>query len=202
MESHPSKVSVMRVPILWAISTLALGAAGGAISSAAFRPIAEVGVRDRLTAHRLDIVDGNGVSRLVLSAPTPDPRIDGVRIPRRYPVSGIAIYDAKGSERGGIGITDIPGGAPVLALDHKDFDAIGWKVLPDGSVDFGINSAGAQTVRRIRVHVAADGTPDIDLSDKDERPRLRLTVDRNGLGAIQFLDRNGTIIRSLGGDRL
>ncbi len=114
----------------------------------------------------------------------------------------MAIYDQSGSERGGIGIADVPGGVPVLALDHSNFDAIGWKVLRDGTVDFGINSAGDRSAERIHFNVAADGTPTIDLCDQNERPRVRLTVGRNGLGVIQFLDATGKIIRSLDGGRV
>lgn len=153
--------------------------------------------RDRLTVHRLDIVDANGVTRLTLAAPTPDPLVNGKRVQRRYPVSGLAIFDEKGNERGGIGVADIPGGAPVLALDHRNFDAIGWKVLPDGTVDFGINGSGARSSQRVRLRVSADGTPSIDLDDANEHPRLRLTVSADGAGKVQFLDENGKIVRTV-----
>src|SRR5206468_2074185 len=80
-----------------------------------------------------------GTIRLSLGAPTPAPIIDGVQYRRAFPVSGVVFYDERGSERGGMGIADIPGGAAVLASDHENVDAIGWRVMPDGSTSFQIN---------------------------------------------------------------
>jgi hypothetical protein len=33
-----------------------------------------------------------------------------------------------------------------------------------------------------------DGTPEVFLTDKEERPRLRLTITDEGHGALQFLN--------------
>ena len=94
---------------------------------------------DRITARRIDIVDENGVIRMVLAAPTPNPIIDGVQYRRAFDVAGLTIFDAKGSERGGLGVADVEGGMAVLALDHPNTDAIGWRVMPDGAVRFVMN---------------------------------------------------------------
>lgn len=165
--------------------------------------------RERLAVHRLDIVDDKGVVRLSIAAPTPDPIIGGKVYPRAFPVSGIVIFDDKGNERGGFGVADVPGAAPVLALDHDNIDAVGWKVLPDGSVSFQINqkpperrNAAGQILPAsgvaspVRVTVGADGSPAITLTDKQDRPRVRLTVTDEGFGALEFVDANGKVIQT------
>lgn len=167
--------------------------------------------QERLTVRRLDVVDENGVIRMILGAPTPAPIVDGVQYKRTFPVAGITLFDSHGSERGGFGVADIEGSATVLAQDHVNADAIGWRVMPDGSVSFVINERppivrepalgnhiipGVKSASRIKMSVAADGTPAIDLADKQDRPRLRLTVTDAGFGAIEFLDANGKVVET------
>lgn len=167
---------------------------------------------DRLAVRRLDIVDEKGVIRMTLGAPTPAPIIDGIQYKRAFPVAGLVIFDKNGSERGGYGVADIEGSAVVLAQDHANSDAIGWRVMPDGAVMFVINerapiqrsaalggriapdSSGAT---RIKLNVAANGTPSIDLADKQNRPRLRLTVTDQGFGSIEFLNAEGKVVDSI-----
>lgn len=80
---------------------------------------------ERLVVRRLDVVDENGVIRMVLAAPTPAPILDGIQYRRAFPISGLTIYDKSGSERGGLGVADIEGSAVMLAQDHANTDAIG-----------------------------------------------------------------------------
>ncbi|WP_372016623.1 hypothetical protein [Pseudoxanthomonas sp. 10H] len=167
---------------------------------------------ERITARRIDIVDEQGVIRMTLSGRTPAPIIDGIQYKRAFDVAGMVLYDDTGSERGGFGTADVDGGMAVLALDHPAMDAVGWRVSPDGSVAFSINQAppllrepaldnrlvpGVATATRIRMNVAADGTPSVDLRDKADRTRLRLTVTEAGYGAIEFLDANGQVVHTI-----
>lgn len=167
---------------------------------------------DRITARRIDIVDEDGTIRMTLSGQTPAPIIDGIQYKRAFNVSGLILYDENGSERGGFGTADVDGGMAVLALDHPAMDAIGWRVSPDGAVSFSINQApplvrepalgdrlvpGVETPTRIRMVVAADGTPAIALNDKADRTRLRLTVTDEGYGAIEFVNAQGQVIHTL-----
>jgi hypothetical protein len=127
------------------------------------------------------------------------------------PVAGITLFDQHGSERGGFGVADIEGSAAVLAQDHVNGDAIGWRVMPDGSVAFVMNERppmirepalgnrlvpGVQSASRIRMAVGADGTPSIAFGDKQDRPRVRITITE-GHGAIEFLDAAGKVIESV-----
>lgn len=168
---------------------------------------------ERITARRIDLVDESGVIRMTLAAPTPPPIIDGLSYQRAFPVAGMVMYDRAGSERGGFGVADLADGgtAAVLALDHANVDAIGWRVMPDGAVSFGLNARPPQprepafdnrlvphpAVRRIAMNLAADGTPSLDLADGEGRPRLRLTVTAEGHGAIEFLDADGKVVQTL-----
>ncbi|TWI04627.1 hypothetical protein IP90_00760 [Luteimonas cucumeris] len=172
---------------------------------------------ERITAKRIDIVGDDGTIRMTLSANTPPPIIDGIQYRRAFGVSGLILYDAKGSERGGFGVADTPGGtAAVLALDHPAMDAVGWRVSPDGSVAFTINQApplirepgldnklvpGVQTSTRVKLSVAADGTPAVALSDANDQARVRMTVTPEGYGAIEFLDASGKVIHVLAPER-
>jgi hypothetical protein len=45
--------------------------------------------------------------------------------------------------------------------------------------------------------VAADGSPSIALADKQNRPRIRLTLTKEGFGAIEFLDAEGKVVDTL-----
>ena len=172
---------------------------------------------DRITARRIDIVGDDGVIRMTLAADTPPPIIDGIQYRRAFGVSGLILYDIDGNERGGFGVADAPGGtAAVLALDHPAMDAIGWRVMPDGAVSFSINQAppllrepglddrlvpGGATSTRIRLDVAADGTPAVSLADAEDRARVRMTVTPEGYGAIEFLDASGKVIHVLAPER-
>lgn len=167
---------------------------------------------ERISARRIDIVDADGTIRMTLSGETPAPIIDGIQYKRAFNVAGLILYDDKGSERGGFGTADVEGGMAVLALDHPAMDAIGWRVSPDGSVAFSINQApplirepalgnalvpGVSTPTRMQFTVAADGTPAVSLSDKNNKPRIKMTVTEEGFGSIQFLDAAGTVIHSI-----
>jgi len=171
--------------------------------------------QERLTVRRLDVVDEHGVVRMTLSAPTPDPIVGGKQYKRSFPASGLVFFDKNGDERAGYAVADIPGSAVGLALDHANGDAIGWKVMPDGEVQFMINQRGTMqhdpksgnllpardSKNRILMSVAPDGTPSIGLTDRQERTRLRLTVTEEGFGAIQFLDANGAVVETFAPER-
>lgn len=169
---------------------------------------------ERLAVRRIDIVDGNGTIRMSLASPTDEPIIDGIQYRRAFPVSGLTVFDREGGERGGLGVADLADGGTVtvLAQDHANGDAIGWRVMPDGSVGFQINQRAPLLrepaigdrltpaiggAKRISLDVAADGTPSIALADAQSRPRVRLTVTDEGYGAIEFLDAAGKVVETI-----
>lgn len=172
---------------------------------------------ERLVVRRLDIVDEKGVIRMTLAGRSTNGILDGVEYRRAFPVSGITLYDEKGSERGGFGIADVPGAAAVLASDHAHHDAIGWRVMPDGSVMFAMNGRepmireprlgnklvpGLNAKSRLSMNLAPDGSPSIELADKEGRPRIRLATGADGAGEIQFLNADGKVVQRLSGEGL
>ncbi len=72
-----------------------------------------------LTLKRLAIVDTKGTERVVIEAPLPDPIIEGRRVHRDGPVSGVLIFDPKGNERGGYVTSDSGDMAAFLSLDSE-----------------------------------------------------------------------------------
>ena len=172
---------------------------------------------ERLAVRRLDIVDDNGTVRMTLAGRGVNPLLDGVEYKRSFSVSGITFYDAKGSERGGVGVADIPGSAVVLASDHAHHDAVGWRVMPDGSVSFMMNGRepmirepslgnkllpGIAAKTRLSMNLAPDGSPSLELADKQGRARIRLATGADGSGEIQFLDEKGKVVQRLSGEGL
>ena len=59
-----------------------------------------------IKARSLSIVGANGVVRLALGSPVPDPVIEGKTAKRRSPANGIIFSDAAGNEHGGIAMLD------------------------------------------------------------------------------------------------
>ncbi len=78
--------------------------------------VAKGNAADSLKLRQLSIIDANGIERVRMGAPLPDPIMSGKRGKRDEPASGILIYDAKGNERGGY-ITDNGAGNALLTLD-------------------------------------------------------------------------------------
>jgi hypothetical protein len=59
-----------------------------------------------LTVRGLIVVDGNGVERVRIAAPLPDPLVLGKRFPRGEAISGILLFDEEGNERSGYVTSD------------------------------------------------------------------------------------------------
>lgn len=75
---------------------------------------------ESLTVKRLAVVDQKGTERVVISAPLPEPMINGKREKRDNPVSGMLIFDPKGNERGGYVTSDGADLAALLTLDSEN----------------------------------------------------------------------------------
>lgn len=75
---------------------------------------------DTLTARALIITDENGVGRVRLGAPLPDPIVGGETQPRIAPISGMLLYDADGEERAGFATADGDSAEVFIGLDSKE----------------------------------------------------------------------------------
>lgn len=163
-----------------------------------------------LTVERINVVDPNGTIRLVIANAErfPPPRLGGKEYPRAVQPAGLVFYDAKGSEVGGIAITDADmGKVSALAFDYPNYDAMGMitHVSADGKdalAGLHINSrpparldvieASKVVERRIAIQNKNENA-EILLSDPQGRDRIRLRVSNEGQARIEVLDENGKV---------
>ena len=90
---------------------------------------------DVLRVRGLIVEDANGVERVRLGAPLPDPvGTDGKRHPRRGVISGLLISDAKGTERGGYVTADASDEA-FLSLDSRKGQEVLFLANPGGGTN-------------------------------------------------------------------
>jgi hypothetical protein len=161
-----------------------------------------------ITAERINIVDASGTPRLVLANAErfPLPRVSGKDYPRAVQPAGLVFYDAKGNEVGGLAITDASRGKiSALAFDYPNYDAIGLltRISADGKsataglqinsrppADLDIDAAAKVVHERISIRNENE-TAEIVLSDSAGKPRIRLSVDDEGLARIEVIDRDG-----------
>jgi hypothetical protein len=81
----------------------------------------------------LIVEDQNGLERVRLGAPLPDPLIHGVRHKRQGVISGILISDAGGNERGAY-VTSDKYGEAFFTLDSEDEQQVLFLANPKGGV--------------------------------------------------------------------
>jgi hypothetical protein len=92
--------------------------------------------QDHLVLRRLDIVDDQGKSRVILAAPLPPPFRFGKVGHRDGPVSGILIADSTGTERGGYVTSEGKQANALLTLDAQGRQTVLLLAEPDGSTLF------------------------------------------------------------------
>jgi hypothetical protein len=90
----------------WAATAVALALAIAALALFSIRPRNILPPDGVLTVRGLVVVDGNGVDRVRIGAPLPDPLVLGKRFPRGGTVSGILLFDDEGNERSGYVTSD------------------------------------------------------------------------------------------------
>jgi hypothetical protein len=79
---------------------------------------AQAAAPESLRVRQITVVDANGIERVWIGAPVPDPVLKGQRAKRKGPASGIILLDADGDERGGF-LTSDSAGEIWLGLDSK-----------------------------------------------------------------------------------
>jgi len=121
-------------------------------------------------------------------------------------------YDAKGSEMGGLAITDASmGRVSALAFDYPNYDAMGFASVlsPDGktaTTGVSINSRppshlslpeAAQVVQQRLLLQNRDENAELILKDPTGADRIRLRVDNQGVAGMEFLDAQGGVVARL-----
>ncbi len=102
------KLTLRNRRLTWGLTVTATGLVLGIVALSAFcfmtrrrRPSDGI-----LTVRGLVVVDGNGVERVRIQAPLPDPLVLGKRLPRGGAISGILLSDEEGNERSGYVTSD------------------------------------------------------------------------------------------------
>jgi hypothetical protein len=99
-----------------------------------------------LRVRRLAVVDGRGIERVVISAPVPEPIVQGIQGKRDTPMSGILIYDAKGNERGGYGTSDAADLSALLTLDSEKDQVFTAYANPDSGASVWVSNEKHENV--------------------------------------------------------
>ena len=165
---------------------------------------------EQLSVERLDIVDDDGTSRIVIANQKrfPPPMLNGETFKRAVTPAGLVFYDRKGNEVGGLALTDVEAGKiSALAFDNPNMDAVGLmtRIGADGepiSSGLQINQAvpshvkvldaAKQAKRRIAIQNAGNNA-EILMADAQGRDRIVMRVDRNGHAYIEVLDADGQV---------
>ena len=149
------------------VITLLLGVVGGWVLSASARDTSAQTRKtdDILTVRGLIVVDERGVERVRISAPLPDPIVQGKRVPRQGVVSGMLIFDADGDERGGY-VTNTRGDA-FLTLDAKQGQQTIFLANRDGGANLSVWSGSNRNDNYVSVRAVP--TPLIEIVQGGKR---------------------------------
>jgi hypothetical protein len=117
--------------------------------------------QDNLQTHTLSIVDSEGVVRLVLGAPLPNPVVEGKTKERRAPATGIIFNDAAGNERGGFGM--IEDGSMNLCFDDAKTERNCLFFMPKFGNGIAFNDVKGES--RAILYLDTTGAPHLLLRD-------------------------------------
>jgi hypothetical protein len=134
-----------------------------------------------LRVRSLAVVDDQGVERILIAAPLPNPVSGGKASQRRSRSYGIQLNDAKGNEFGGFTIAD--DGALVTCFDWAPGEATCMFAMPSGDAGFEVKSLGGKT--RGQFLLSPNGDVGLTLHDAAERPRIRFSVSADGKTAVE-----------------
>lgn len=191
----------------------ALGMGGVLVAAAA--PAADARFAT-ITAERINIVEPDGIYRMVLTngARSPGPVLEareGAKEgERNFPFGGIVIYDRKGQEQGGFGTgakegvgslavqaIDWPGGEGggfgEAVVSFRRIDAAGEAtngIVVNDRPPAGADPADGVNRQRIKIqNVARDA--EVLLADAQGKDRIRMRVGRDGEAFMEILDAEG-----------
>jgi hypothetical protein len=165
-----------------------------------------------LKTERIDIVDAQGRTRLVIAGPQrmPGPKgpQDFTRGTRNIVPAGLLFYDEAENEIGGLALApDKRGDLAALLFDYDKHEAGGFyrRSMPDGSgyATFFINDAAPEGMSakeaisrdwsRIKLQ-NPDRNAEVLLTDTAGKTRIRLRVDNRDQAAIEVLDPAGKVV--------
>ena len=115
---------------------------------------------DVLTVRALNVVDGNGITRVKIAAPLPHAVVNGQQNRTRGgrpedTMSGVLLFDAEGIERSGYATVDHGYSNVLLTLDDKKKQHAMFIAEPNGATT--LRLFNADTKDRVDVAIDADG---------------------------------------------
>jgi hypothetical protein len=168
---------------------------------------------DTLTVQRINVVDAQGKTRLVIanSARFPDVKVRG-KVSKRSidDAAGLVFYDVNGEETGGVALATL-GTEEVanLTLDYTHQLTDGIRIIKRESADGARWQAGfeifdrrpyvpgeiesSQGVQRVAL-TDEDHNAQLVISDTQGRPRIRIGVDASGMPTMAMLDQDGKVV--------
>ena len=169
-------------------------------------------VYDEITVQRINVVEPNGVLRLVIAdhARLPGIIVHGKEQAFPRPQAGMLFYNDDGSETGGLifggrknakGEVVDAGGS--LSFDRYEANQIVQLIGVDDKEDrfAGVvvsdSPSGTEVHRRAWIGRNDDGTASLELRDAKGRRRLVLQVSADGTAKVQFLDEKGKVVSEL-----
>ncbi|MGS4343994.1 hypothetical protein ACKUSY_00075 [Myroides odoratus] len=193
------------------ISQLALGFYAGAITVAFLMLLYSFSTLkenfEEITVKRINIVDDNGINRIVLSNEErmEPPIIKGKKYKRALNPAGIVFYNEKGDECGGIALSKNPETHTyALAFDYDNADAIGIvtqqasesNTYRSGIVinDKDVSGAVGSNINRINL-ITENGNSSLVINGPDEKPRIIIAVDSLGHPLFNILNEKGEVIQ-------
>jgi hypothetical protein len=201
----------------WLLAFLALGVWGLLVKPYLPLPVAEAKTPsprapttfDTLTVQRINVVDANGKTRLVIanSARFPDVEVRGKVIERSiHDEAGLVFYDVNGQETGGLVLTKLRDeDVANMTFDYTYQLTDGVKIIkqesPGGAhwhAGFEVfdrqpyepSNESSQGVQRIAL-LDEDHNAQLVISDVQGHPRIRIGVDATGTPAITMLNSDG-----------
>ncbi len=167
---------------------------------------------DTLRVQRIDIVDADGKSRMVMTGPQHMPGAGGPTDSRpegrNFKAPAILFYDENGHEYGGLVPRATMGDTSMTAMifDYKTQEAGGFftqqKADGSGFAALLINDpppatmphseAIKQSFNRIRI-TNPDQNAEMILSDTAGKPRIQLRVTKDGEAYLEILDGQGKV---------
>lgn len=164
---------------------------------------------DEITVKRINIVDDNGVNRMVISNEErmEPPIIKGKKYKRALNPAGIIFYNEKGDECGGIAISRNPETQTyALALDYDNADAIGILTQQNTKTNgyrSGLIVNDKDTTGKVGSNISRislmteNGNSSLVLNGPDEKPRIILSVDSLGTPLFKMVNSAGEVIQKM-----
>jgi hypothetical protein len=167
---------------------------------------------DQITVHRINVVEPNGMLRMVISdhAQLPGIIVRGKEQAFARPQAGMIFYNDEGSENGGLifggrrnaknEIEDSGGSlsfdkyganqvVQLLGVDDKE-DRLSGLMVTD-------SVTGTDNRQRLWIGRGTDGAAEVSLMDGNGKKRIQMLVSQDGTASMRFLDADGKLLRQL-----